>query len=208
MGADDYARFSAARAFLFDHRDDYDAAYGGFRWPQLETFNWALDHVDAVAADPVRGARRALWIVEPDGTEAYWTFAELSARSNRVAPVHAAAGQPGGQLVRAPGHLGEAAPRRRPVLRHQDQGRTVVPPGDRVEPVDRPVEPLPQLRPAEPGDRVGVPAAQRQQLVPARPVGLGDVHRVLPVPRRAPAGPVAGGSRTVGRPNTAWCTSL
>ena len=38
-----------------------------------------------MAADPVRGRRRALWIVEQDGTEAYWTFAELSARSNQVA---------------------------------------------------------------------------------------------------------------------------
>jgi acetyl-CoA synthetase len=85
MGADDYARFSAARAFLFDHRDDYDTAYRDFRWPQLDTFNWALDHVDAVAADPERGARRALWIVEQDGGEAYWTFAEMAERSDRVA---------------------------------------------------------------------------------------------------------------------------
>src|SRR3954467_14874281 len=85
MGADDYARFSAARAFLFDHRDDYDTAYRDFRWPQLDTFNWALDHVDAVAADPERGARRALWIVEQDGSEAYWTFAEMAERSDRVA---------------------------------------------------------------------------------------------------------------------------
>jgi acetyl-CoA synthetase len=86
MGADDSARaFYAARAFLFDHRDDYDTAYRDFCWPRLDAFNWALDHVDGVAADPVRGARRALWIVEPDGSEAHWTFAELSARSNRVA---------------------------------------------------------------------------------------------------------------------------
>ena len=86
MAAGDSVRaFYAARGFLFAHRDDYDTAYRDFRWPELDTFNWALDHFDAVAADPVRGARRALWIVEQDGSEAYWTFAELAARSNRVA---------------------------------------------------------------------------------------------------------------------------
>ena len=86
MAAGDSVRaFYTAREFLFTHRDDYDTAYRDFRWPELDTFNWALDHVDAVAADPVRGARRALWIVEQDGSEAYWTFAELAARSNRVA---------------------------------------------------------------------------------------------------------------------------
>ena len=82
---DSVRAFYTAREFLFAHRDDYDTAYRDFRWPELDTFNWALDHVDAVAADPVRGARRALWIVEQDGSEAYWTFAELAARSNRVA---------------------------------------------------------------------------------------------------------------------------
>ena len=86
MAAGDSVRaFYAAREFLFAHRDDYDTAYRDFRWPELDTFNWALDHVDAVAADPERGAGRALWIVEQDGSEAYWTFAELAARSNRVA---------------------------------------------------------------------------------------------------------------------------
>src|SRR6478736_1692806 len=86
MAAGDSVRaFYAARGFLFAHRDDYDTAYRDFRWPELDTFNWALDHVDAVAADPVRGARRALWIVEQDGSEAHWTFGELAARSNRVA---------------------------------------------------------------------------------------------------------------------------
>ena len=86
MASGDSVRaFYTARGFLFAHRDDYDTAYRDFRWPQLDTFNWALDHVDAVAADPVRGARRALWIVEQDGSEANWTFADLAARSNRVA---------------------------------------------------------------------------------------------------------------------------
>ncbi|MGE3285634.1 MAG: AMP-binding protein [Pseudonocardia sp.] len=77
--------FYAAREFLFTHREDYGTAYREFRWPEIGEFNWALDHFDAVAADPERGARRALWIVEQDGSEAHWTFAELAERSNRVA---------------------------------------------------------------------------------------------------------------------------
>jgi acetyl-CoA synthetase len=75
--------FYAAREFLQTHREDYDTAYRGFRWPEVTEFNWALDHFDAVAAQ--RGEQRALWIVEQDGSEAHWTFAELSARSNQVA---------------------------------------------------------------------------------------------------------------------------
>jgi acetyl-CoA synthetase len=91
--------FYEAREFLWSHRDDYDAAYRGFRWPELTEFNWALDHFDAVAADPERGARRALWIVEADGSEASWTFAELSARSDRVANWLRAAGVARGDRI-------------------------------------------------------------------------------------------------------------
>ena len=61
--------FRAARDELLAHRDDYDAARAGFRWPELDDFNWALDHFDQVAADPATGERAALWIVEEDGTE-------------------------------------------------------------------------------------------------------------------------------------------
>jgi acetyl-CoA synthetase len=77
--------FYAARDFLLAHREDYDTAYRDFRWPELDEFNFALDHFDVVAADPERGSRRALWIVEGDGSSAHWTFAEMSERSNRVA---------------------------------------------------------------------------------------------------------------------------
>ncbi len=76
-------RFYAARQFLLDHREDYPTAYRDFRWPEITEFNWALDHFDGVAART--GDARALWIVEADGTEAHWTFAQLAARSNRVA---------------------------------------------------------------------------------------------------------------------------
>jgi acetyl-CoA synthetase len=77
--------FYAAREFLVAHREDYETAYRDFQWPEIDEFNWALDHFDAVAADPERGAARALWIIEQDGSDAQWTFAELAARSDKVA---------------------------------------------------------------------------------------------------------------------------
>ena len=79
MGGD---AFRAARDFLLDHRDDYDLTYRDFRWPELTEFNWALDWFDAIAAG---NDNPALWIVEEDGGERKLSFAEMSARSNRVA---------------------------------------------------------------------------------------------------------------------------
>jgi acetyl-CoA synthetase len=76
--------FHTAREFLLAHREDYATAYREFRWPRLDTFNWALDWFDAAAAGE-HGDRPALWIVEEDGSEQRLTFAEMSQRSNRVA---------------------------------------------------------------------------------------------------------------------------
>ncbi|MCQ0025240.1 AMP-binding protein [Streptomyces somaliensis DSM 40738] len=74
--------FRAARDFLLRHREDYEAAYAGFTWPRPARFNWALDWFDAVADG---NDRTALHIVEEDGTGTRLSFAEMSARSNRVA---------------------------------------------------------------------------------------------------------------------------
>src|SRR3982750_657774 len=79
------APFRAARDFLVAHQEDYQAACSGFGWPRPTEVNWALDWFDVVAAAGPTASRPALWIVEEDGTERRWTFAELSARSNRVA---------------------------------------------------------------------------------------------------------------------------
>ena len=74
--------FLAARDFLIAHRDDYAAAFAGFRWPRLDRFNWALDFFDVQA----RGNDRlALWRVDDEGGETRLSFAEMAARSNRVA---------------------------------------------------------------------------------------------------------------------------
>src|SRR2546423_5600311 len=74
--------FLRARDLLLELRTDYEAAYREFRWPELGRFNWALDWFDAVAAG---NDRPALRVLEEDGREARLSFAELAARSNRVA---------------------------------------------------------------------------------------------------------------------------
>src|SRR5699024_9783742 len=79
------AAFVTARDFLLDHLQDYDTAYADFRWPELDEFNWALDWFDSLAVASASAQRPALWIVEQDGSEATWTFSELSRRSNQVA---------------------------------------------------------------------------------------------------------------------------
>ncbi len=76
------AAFLEARDFLLRHREDYAAAYSGFRWPHLDRFNWALDHFDALAAG---NDRPALWLVNEGGAEQKLSFPELSERSDRVA---------------------------------------------------------------------------------------------------------------------------
>ncbi|MDT9682790.1 AMP-binding protein [Streptomyces sp. TRM76323] len=75
-------QFRAARDFLLRHREDYEAAYAGFAWPRPARFNWALDWFDAIADG---NHRTALHIVEEDGAETRLSFAEMSARSARVA---------------------------------------------------------------------------------------------------------------------------
>src|SRR5437899_3805454 len=79
--------FKEARAFLLQHRTDYDAAVKGFRWPDPVPFNWALDWFDAeLARSPESRDRAALWIVDAGSErETKLSFAELSQRSNRVA---------------------------------------------------------------------------------------------------------------------------
>jgi acetyl-CoA synthetase len=75
-------RFLQARDFLLRHRSDYDLAYNGFRWPQMDEFNWALDFFDSQANG---NNSAALWVLEDDGQAAKLTYAQMSARSNQVA---------------------------------------------------------------------------------------------------------------------------
>jgi acetyl-CoA synthetase len=79
--------FKEARAFLLQHRTDYDAAVKGFCWPDPVPFNWALDWFDAeLARSRDSRDRAALWIVDADSDrETKLSFAEVSRRSNQVA---------------------------------------------------------------------------------------------------------------------------
>lgn len=75
--------FREARDFLHAHREDYDTAFRDFRWPELETFNYATDWFDQLAADSPDAV--ALWFVHKDGTETKLSFAELCVLSQRFA---------------------------------------------------------------------------------------------------------------------------
>lgn len=79
--------FQEARAFLLQHRTDYEAAVKGFRWPDPTPFNWALDWFDAeLAANAESKDRPALWIVDAaQDRQTKLSFAALSRRSNQVA---------------------------------------------------------------------------------------------------------------------------
>ncbi len=78
----DIDRFLHARDLLLAQRSDLDAAAAGFEWPQLEHFNWALDHFDRMA---LNNDQPALWIVEESGEQNKISFAQMSARSSQVA---------------------------------------------------------------------------------------------------------------------------
>lgn len=72
----------AARDLLIRHRSDYRRAMDDFRWPDMATFNWALDHYD----DMARGnARIALRIVDDSGADVSRSFEALRVASDRAA---------------------------------------------------------------------------------------------------------------------------
>ena len=73
-----------ARDFLVAHRTDYDAALAGFEWPRPEEFNFATDWFDGVLAAE-HPDRVALRLIEADGTDASYTFGQLSDRSDQLA---------------------------------------------------------------------------------------------------------------------------
>ncbi len=77
------AAFRRARDLLLANSDDLEAASRAFEWPDVgDTFNWAIDHFDAMAAG---NDRTALWISEEDGRQTRISFAEMARRSDQVA---------------------------------------------------------------------------------------------------------------------------
>ena len=67
-----------------------------FRLEAPEHFNFSRDVIDRWAEDP---ERRALWIVDEEGGEREWTFAELATESRRTANALAEAGVRRGDVV-------------------------------------------------------------------------------------------------------------
>lgn len=78
----DVDAFLAARDRLLALRTDADAACREFGWPQLERFNWALDHFDRLAAG---NDAPALLVVDDAGRREALSFAALAQRSNQLA---------------------------------------------------------------------------------------------------------------------------
>jgi acetyl-CoA synthetase len=89
--------FVAARDLLLEQRENYEAAYEQFSWPDLDpSFNWARDYFDHVAATVDQAA---LTIVDEGGAETSLTYAELSSRSKQVANLLTGAGLGRGDRV-------------------------------------------------------------------------------------------------------------
>ncbi|RFA19061.1 AMP-binding protein [Subtercola boreus] len=77
------ANIRAARDQLVRLASEYDRAVDEFRWPEIgPTFNWATEWFDVIAE---KNDRPALRIVEEDGSEATYSFSDLSSRSDVVA---------------------------------------------------------------------------------------------------------------------------
>jgi acetyl-CoA synthetase len=115
--------FKAARDFLFAHAGDYKAAHAGFRWPDMEHFNYALDWFDAELATGESANRLALKIVGDAAAER--TFAQLSEASNRLANGLRAIGVKRGERILL--MLGNVVPLWETMLAAMKLGAVVIP---------------------------------------------------------------------------------
>ncbi|MEY9214888.1 AMP-binding protein [Thermobifida halotolerans] len=75
--------YRRARDTLLRLSGDHRGAVETFQWPDLgPRFNWAIDWFDSYARD---NDATALWLVEEDGGEARYSFADMVHRSDQVA---------------------------------------------------------------------------------------------------------------------------
>lgn len=74
--------FLAARDQMLGYGNDPRSAPDQFRWPALETFNWAFDYFDRVARGNTAPALR---VVSDRGLDQTLTFEQLARRSSQVA---------------------------------------------------------------------------------------------------------------------------
>jgi acetyl-CoA synthetase len=114
--------FIRARDQLLYLRDDPQTAHREFRWPVLETFNWATDYFDPLAAG---NDAPALRVVSDTLPERVLSFAQLAHRSSQVANFLTAQGvQPGDRLLLM---LGNVAPLWETMLAAIKLGAVIVP---------------------------------------------------------------------------------
>jgi acetyl-CoA synthetase len=125
------AAYRAARDLLLARRDDYQAACGEFRWPELDEFNWALDWFDVIAAE--HPARTALRVVTA-GSDTRLSYAGLAARSDRVANWLRGLGMRRGDRVLV--MLGNIAPLWEVILATMKLGAVIIPASTLLGPAD------------------------------------------------------------------------
>jgi acetyl-CoA synthetase len=125
------AAYRAARDLLLARREDYRAARAEFRWPELTEFNWALDWFDVIAAE--HPDRDALRVVTAD-SDARLSYADLAARSNRVANWLRALGVRRGDRVLV--MLGNIAPLWEVILAAMKLGAIIIPASTLLGPAD------------------------------------------------------------------------
>jgi len=123
--------FFDARDFLLTHREDYDIAVNGFQWPSMDTFNWALDYIDIMAAG---NARPALAVLDDDGTLEVRTFQEIAERSSQVASFFQSLGMKRGDRLLL--MLGNEVPLWETVLACMKLGVVVIPATTLLAPED------------------------------------------------------------------------
>jgi len=125
------AAYRAARDLLLRCREDYPAARGQFRWPDLDEFNWALDWFDVIADE--HPDRDALRVVTAE-SDVRLSYADLAARSNQVANWLRALGVRRGDHVLV--MLGNIAPLWEVILATMKLGAVIIPASTLLGPLD------------------------------------------------------------------------
>jgi acetyl-CoA synthetase len=126
--------FRAARDLLLRYRSDYDLARAEFAWPALDTldtFNWALDWFDVIAAEhPERVALRIL----SESDDVSMTYGELAGRSEQVAGwLHGLGVRRGDRVLLM---LGNIAPLWEVILACMKLGAVIIPASTLLSAVD------------------------------------------------------------------------